>query len=117
MPNWPMTPGATTSSTSSLKTALSGVTISNLIFAIRVGAQFIAPAWGVINHAPTLRCKLLGLCNCFLNCANQIEGLLGQVVVLALDDLLEAANRISDLDVLALEARELRRHEEGLRKE
>src|SRR3954470_24060443 len=51
------------------------------------------------------------------DCADHVEGLLGEVVVLAVDDLLEAAYGLGDGDVLALHARELLRDEEGLREE
>src|SRR3712207_1930276 len=45
----------------------------------------------------------------------QVEGLLGQLVVPALDDLLERADRVVELEEFALEAGELLGHEERLR--
>src|ERR1043166_822992 len=51
------------------------------------------------------------------NCANHVEGLLGQVVVFAFDDLAEALDGVFELDVFAFQTRELRRHEEWLREE
>src|ERR1700722_18723918 len=49
--------------------------------------------------------------------ADHVEGLLGEVVELALDDLLEAVDRLLEGDVLALGARERLGHEERLREE
>src|SRR5437588_11240958 len=62
------------------------------------------------GHAFSLLARLF-------DCADHVEGLLGQVVVLAVNDLLEAAYGVGDLDELAFEARELLRDEEGLREE
>src|SRR5438067_10590583 len=58
-----------------------------------------------------------GLLARLFDCADHVEGLFGQVVVLAVNDLLEAAYGVGDLDELAFEARELLRDEEGLREE
>src|SRR5688572_23474123 len=69
----------------------------------------------VICYSLLLQC--LRLRNRLVDRANEVERLLGQPVVLAFGDLLEAANRFIDRDVLAFEARELRRHEERLRQE
>src|SRR3954452_19545486 len=49
--------------------------------------------------------------------ADEVEVLLGNLVVLAVHDFLEAANRVGHHHVLALEARELLRDEEWLREE
>src|SRR5437588_2809310 len=62
------------------------------------------------GHAFSLLARLF-------DCADHVEGLFGQVVVLAVNDLLEAAYGVGDLDELAFEARELLRDEEGLREE
>src|SRR3954453_13433349 len=52
-----------------------------------------------------------------LDRADHVEGLLGKVVVLAVEDLLEAANRVLELHELARRAGELRGCEERLREE
>src|SRR3954469_7404734 len=55
-----------------------------------------------------------------LDVADEIEGLLGVlrvVVVLAVEDLLEAADRVFEADELAFHAGELRGDEERLRQE
>ena len=52
-----------------------------------------------------------------VDAALHTEGLLGQVVVLALDDLLEAAHRLLQRHELARDAGELLGHEERLRQE
>src|ERR1043166_247249 len=59
----------------------------------------------------------LGLLACLFDGADHVEGALRQVVVLAVNDLLEAADGVGDLDELALEAGELLGDEEGLREE
>src|SRR5437868_14207625 len=58
-----------------------------------------------------------GLLARLLDDADHVEGLFGQVVVLAVNDLLEAAYGVGDLDELAFEACELLGDEEGLREE
>ena len=60
---------------------------------------------------------LLGALEHFLDRALHVESLLGDVVVLAVADFLEALDRVDQLHVLALEAGELLGHEEGLREE
>src|SRR5690606_4634403 len=60
---------------------------------------------------------LFGLLERFLDRADQIERLLRNLVVLALDDFPEALDGVGDRDVLALEARELLRDEKRLRQE
>ena len=60
---------------------------------------------------------LLELREDFVDRARQVEVLLGNLVVLAFDDLLEAADRVGDRHVLAFEAGELLRDEERLRQE
>src|SRR5713226_8927532 len=60
---------------------------------------------------------LLALLPCLFDGAHHVESLLGEVVVLALEDLGEAAHRVFDLHVLALTSRETLRDEVRLRKE
>jgi hypothetical protein len=52
-----------------------------------------------------------------LDRADHVEGLLGQLVVLAVEDLAEAADRVLELHVLAGRAGELLGDEERLRQE
>ena len=59
----------------------------------------------------------LGLLDGLVDAADHVEGLLGQVVVLAFDDLLEAADRLAERDVLARRAGEVLGDEEGLGEE
>src|SRR6266478_4058167 len=65
--------------------------------------------------------ELLRYCRSFLHslfdCANHVEGLLRQIVVLALNDLAEALDCIFQLYIFAFQAGELRRHKEWLREE
>src|SRR5438128_10625932 len=97
-----------TSSTSSRRRSPSGVTISSTI---RVGSPLVA--W-----LPTaLLLHLLGLLDDVLDGAHEVEGLLGQVVELAVDDHLEAADGVGEGHVLAGDARELLGHVEGLAEE
>src|SRR3712207_1053598 len=58
-----------------------------------------------------------GLLDGLIYVADEVEGLLGQLIVPTLDDLLERADRVLQLDELALEARELLGDEERLREE
>src|SRR5947199_9562480 len=58
-----------------------------------------------------------GLLAGLLNGADHVEGLFGEVVVLAVNDLLEAADGVGGLDELAFEAGKLLGDEEGLREE
>src|ERR1700730_2103334 len=64
-----------------------------------------------------LRLHLLALLAGFVDRADHVERLLRQVVVLALQDLLEAPDGVLDGDEPALPAREALRDEEGLREE
>src|SRR3984885_3100306 len=64
-----------------------------------------------------VRLHLLGLFERFLDGADHVERLLRNVIVLAFDDFLEAANRVFNLDVFAFEAGELRCDEHRLRQE
>src|SRR5581483_11547424 len=92
-----------TSSTGSLTSRRSGVTISSW----RVSAIGLRRS----------RLHLLGRLHHLFDAALQEECLLGNVVVLAVDDLLEAANGVSHLHILAGDTGELLGHVEGLREE
>src|SRR2546421_2604704 len=70
----------------------------------------------IIPHS-SLACYLLRAFAHVFDCALEEEGLFGQVVAFAVNDLAEAANGVFDLDVSAFEARELRGDEEWLREE
>ena len=61
--------------------------------------------------------ELLRLFERLLDRADHKERLFGHVVVLAFDDLLEPADGVLNLDVLAFQVRELHHDEEGLREE
>src|SRR6201991_2822867 len=99
MPMEPTDVTVDTISTSSLKTSPSGVRTSTL---------------KVVRA--TLAVLLRGLDD-VLDLALEQEGRLGQVVVLALEDLLERADRVADRHVRAGRARELLRDVERLRQE
>src|SRR5262245_40183466 len=71
------------------------------------------PPSGSLDLRPHLRGGLDHL----VDVALHVERLLRQVIMLARDDLLEGADRVRELHVPALDARELLRHEEGLREE
>src|SRR6478735_4869478 len=83
-PKSPSVPGTTTMYTSSERTSFAGVTSSK---------------WTGIGSG--LFGQLLGLLDRFLDPADHVEGLLGQVVVLAFDDRLERAHGVLDLHELA----------------
>src|SRR5687767_8352842 len=111
MPIYPSAAGTCTSSTSSRTSDLSGVTISSTNF---VGIAI------VIQEDPGFRLRASGvhppgLFDGFLDGADHVERLLRELVVLALDDLLEPADGVRDRHVLPLEAGELLGHEERLR--
>src|SRR6186997_2507615 len=94
MPSWPSIPGTMTMSTSSVNARRSGLTISS---------------WSGIGLAHALR--VLGH---VLDRAGEVEGLLRQRVVLALEDLPEAADGLRQGRVLAGPAGELLGHEHRL---
>src|SRR5688572_8095233 len=102
-PNSPSTLGAVSSSTASFSLAPSGVTISRAMVAAISGRL----------RSLQLGCCLLG----FFDVADHVEGLLGQVVEGAGQNLLEARDRLFERHVLAGAARELLSHEERLRQE
>src|SRR5439155_407695 len=64
-----------------------------------------------------LAAELLPALDRGLDRADHVESLLGQLVVLAVEDLREAANRVLELHELARRAGELRGREERLREE
>src|SRR3954466_8219618 len=99
-PNSPRAPGAVTSSTSASTRAPRGVVRERRIGRLR----------GLLGH-------LLGLGPDLIQAAHHVEGLLGDVVAAALDDVLEAADGVLELDVLALGAGEGLGDGEGLRQE
>src|SRR5512137_2515464 len=90
MPKPPSTPGARTSSACSVATRRSGVTISRVSSAM----AFPGPRLGAGG-------ELLGLLHRLLDGSHHVEGLLGQVVVHALADALEAADGVGELHVHA----------------
>src|SRR5690349_788202 len=102
MPSSPSTPGSVTSSTVSWTSGRSGVTISSV---------------SLVGSAMRSGLHLLGGGQHVLDAAGHVEGALRDVVVLAVDDLLEALDRVGDRHVLALEAGELLGDEERLREE
>src|SRR5689334_23675499 len=100
MPRYPDVPGTCASVAGSLTMRRSGVTIS---------------IWNVSAMTLRSRFHLLGILEDFVDCALHVERLLGHIIVLAFDDLLEAADCILNLDVTSPVARELLRHMERLR--
>src|SRR5512134_2246353 len=107
MPNPPWMPGARTSSAPTERTRFSGVTMSS----VSAIADRPEPVEG------SSRGQLLRLLDRLLDAAHHVEGLLRQVVVAALHDLLEAADGVGELHVLAGVAGELLRDRERLREE
>src|SRR3974377_340552 len=99
-PMSPALPGIVTSSTDALTSILSGVTISS-------------SSTSAIELCRGLH--LLGRLEHFFDAAFEKERLLGNVVIFAVQDLLEAADSVFDLHVLALQTGKLLGHEEGLR--
>src|SRR5688500_18957651 len=100
-PNSPSTLGAVRSWTGSASEAPSGDTISSwMCVASAISGDFLQLPSGFFG---------------FLDVADHVEGLLGQVVAAAVQDLLEARDGFLERDVLAGAARELRGHEVGLR--
>src|SRR5438874_3801628 len=111
-------------STSSLNTSPSGVRTStgNFVRATVISpAETPAPRSGCAGAPPLVSTRpsasFLGCLHDVLDLALEEEGALGHVVVLALDDLLKAPDRVRDRDVGARRAGEFFGHEEGLREE
>src|SRR5206468_634155 len=100
-PKYPWRPGTTISSAVSATTSRVGVATSS----VRRSATLAGLG------------ELLGLLHRLADVAHHVEGLLRELVVLALDDLLEALRGVGDLHVPARRARELLGDEERLREE
>src|SRR6266849_6839662 len=100
-PSSPSAPLAMMNSTSPSKRLLSTLTTRR--------GYFMSASRGLL-HLLTLRARLF-------DGAHHVESLLGQVVVLALQDLGEALHGLADLDVLALASRETLGNEVGLGQE
>src|SRR2546425_7629580 len=100
-PKYPWLPGMTISSTVSATTSRIGVAISS------------------VRRSATLRARrqLLRLVHRLADVADHVEGLLGQLVMLAVDDLPEALDGVRELDVAPRRTGELLGHEERLRQE
>src|SRR5207249_9065549 len=90
-PKYPWRPGTTISSAVSATTSRVGVATSS----VRRSATLAGLG------------ELLGLLHRLADVAHHVEGLLRELVVLALDDLLEALHGVGDLHVPARRAREL----------
>src|SRR6185369_1016615 len=104
-PNSPRSPGAVTSSTSVSTSEPRGVVTESRMRCARAGGlgRFLLHLLGLRPHV--------------VDAALHVERLLGHVVALAVDDLLEAAHGVLDLDVLAGRAGERLGDEERLRQE
>src|SRR4029077_19109725 len=99
MPRYPDVPGTCASVACSLTMRRSGVTIS---------------IWNVSAITLRSRFHLLGILEDLVDGALHVERLLRHVIVLAFDDLFEAADCVRNLDVTSLVARELLRYMERL---
>src|SRR5881227_3817496 len=84
--------------------------LSGRLLSLHPSAFILHPFLSFCRHAVGPLARLF-------DCADHVESLFGEVVVLAVNDLLEAAYGVGDLDELALKARELLGDEEGLREE
>src|SRR5450432_1957122 len=126
MPSSPLAPGSCTLATFSRSNWRCGVTMmssmasgSMLIFYFSLlNSRFNFPA--KINLLiPVLRAGLhrFSLLQGFFDGAHHVKGLLGNIVIFAFDDFLEAAHGVFDLHVFAFEAGELRGDEHRLRQE
>src|SRR5262249_21294721 len=106
MPIWPYAPGAVTSRTTSSNNSRSGVYTRSCNESATLSIL-----------RPRSRSELPRLLDDVLDGAHHVEGLLGQLVVLPLHDLAEAADRLGQRHVDALEPRELLGDVERLREE
>src|SRR4051812_31994339 len=108
-----------TISASPLYRIRSGETSSTcMAIALRLALAFLLLAVLLVVALPAfLLGERLGLLPCAVGVADVEEGLLGQVVELAVDQLLEGLDGLLHRDVDALEARELLAHEERLGEE
>src|SRR5690349_6692002 len=107
MPSSPASPGSTTNSASPEKICSSALTTSTC----RVLAMVSFAEWGL------RLLQRLRLLEHFLDAAHHVEGLLGQRVAFAVDDHLEALDRLLERHELAGRTREHFGDVEGLRQE
>src|SRR6202171_3760554 len=122
IPSAPSDPGATTKSASPLKRRPSTVTMSTCSFLVSANVSLTLRGCASFGH---VRFCLLLLRGCLtpgrrhrlVDGAHHVEGLLGQVVVLAFEDLAEAADRLFQRHVLPGPVGEDLGHEERLRQE
>src|SRR6185436_12227172 len=111
MSSSPSTPGRTTNSASPEKICSSALTTSTwIVWAMNVPQLPYQP-----SRASSL--QRLRFLECLLDRADHVEGLLGQLVALAVDDHLEALDRVLQRHVLARRAGEYLRDGERLRQE
>src|SRR5512140_288699 len=96
MPSSPSTPGSTTMATSPAYTCPSGVTTST--WSVRSSLTW--------RLSRVVAGEQLGLLGGLLDATDHEEGLLGKLVALALDEVLEAAHGVGERDVLARRAGE-----------
>src|SRR5260221_13905859 len=108
MPRYPSFPGIWISEATVFTTSRSGVTISSWM--VSAMGPFLLSALGDGLH-------LFGCLEHFFDRALHVESLLGNIIVLAFDDLLEAADGVGNFHVASLHAGELLGHEERLREE
>ena len=64
-----------------------------------------------------LLCDALGFFDRFFDRADHVKSLFRQIIMLTVNDLAEASNRILEFDVLPFQSGELRRNEKWLREE
>src|SRR2546425_13103153 len=102
-PKYPSAPGAATTSTSSRRRRPAGGTTSTVSFVGRGKGPLLFQVVGLLQH--------------FLDGPDHVEGLLRQVVQLAVHDHLEAADRVGQRHVLAGDLGELLGHVERLGEE
>src|ERR1700730_10239310 len=141
MPRYPFLPGICISSATSFTTIFSGVTISNWKVSDISRWSFVVGRWPesqcllceallylhwwvvsrrpkANDQRPLLRCfQLLRRLQHFINRAFHVKRLLGDIVVLAFVDFLEALYRVRDFNVAAGRAGELLGDVERLRQE
>src|SRR5665647_608977 len=115
MPSSPSTPGRTTMATSWEYTSPSGVTTSTCSTrSSATGALSASLVDGKCDDLPEQAFFMVGGIE---EAADHEEGLFGQVVALAVDEVLEAAHGVGQRDVLAGDAGELFGDVERLREE
>src|SRR5215472_623677 len=126
-PRYPFFPGISTSWAVVSTTRFSGVTISSLkVSAIGYCSSVAGPSRQRLRQRRTtvaqrhlLRCRLhlLRSFEHLLDLPLHVEGLLGDVVVLAFNDCFESFHRVGDFHVASLRTGKLLGHMEGLREE